>query len=203
MKTSQAGIDLIKSFEGLRLTAYADPVGVWTIGYGHTAGVKEGDQISQSQAEDLLRADLEEFEEGVRDAVQVSLTQQQFDALVSLAFNVGLGAFRRSTLRRRLNAGDYEGAAQEFARWNMAGGRVLHGLTKRRAAERDMFLSGTTPKEDKPMAPFIAAALPAVVEAVPALIRMFGKGEVTERNAKAAEMVVGVAKEALGVSPAR
>ncbi len=128
----------------------------------------------------------------------VPVTQQQFDAMVSLAFNVGAHAFSKSTLVRKLNAGDVRGAADEFLRWNKAGGQVLDGLVRRRRAERDLFLTGVQTTEAKPMAPFIAAALPALIEAVPALIRSFGKGEVTERNAKAAEVVLGVAKEAIG-----
>lgn len=142
MKTSQAGIDLIKQFEGLELTAYPDP-GTggepWTIGYGHTGGVKPGDTVTEAEAEELLRQDLEKFEDCVNAYVSVPITQSQFDALVSFAFNVGCGALKSSTLLRLLNNGDTEAAAAQFGRWNKAAGRVLAGLTRRRGAERDLF----------------------------------------------------------------
>lgn len=138
------GLRIIKAFEGLRLEAYQDSVGVWTIGYGHTsmAGppeVKAGMKITEAQAEEILKRDLEKFENGVRDRVSVSLNGNQFSALVSFAFNVGLGAFESSTLRRLLNAGDYEGAANEFPRWVKAGGKTLQGLVRRRNAEQALF----------------------------------------------------------------
>lgn len=141
MKTSQRGIDLIKSFEGCELRAYKDAVDVWTIGYGHTVGVKEGDVITQAQAGRMLADDLVIYEQGVQSLVKRTLTQGQFDALVSFAFNVGLGALGKSTLLRLLNSGDYASASQQFARWNKAGGRVLSGLTRRREAERALFVS--------------------------------------------------------------
>lgn len=112
--TSQAGIDLIKSFESCRLTAYQDSVGVWTIGYGHTSGVYAG----------------------------MTITQNMFDALVSLTFNIGGGNFGTSTLLKKLNQGDINGAADEFDRWIYAGEQVLEGLVRRRAAEKAMFLNG-------------------------------------------------------------
>jgi lysozyme len=139
---SKKGIDLIKEFEGEELTAYLCPAGVWTIGVGHTGDdVKSGLTISAAQSEALLRKDLTRFEKGVSRLVKVPLTQHQFDALVSFAFNLGLGALGRSTLLRLLNAGDYEGAADQFKRWNKAGGRVLAGLVRRRAAEAALFRS--------------------------------------------------------------
>lgn len=144
MKTSQAGIDLIKRFEGLELTAYPDP-GTggepWTIGYGHTGNVKPGDTVTEAEAEEILRQDLEKFEDCVNAYISVPLTQAQFDALVSFAFNVGCGALKSSTLLRLLNNGDYEAAEAQFGRWNKAAGRVLAGLTRRREAERDLFQS--------------------------------------------------------------
>jgi len=140
METSQAGIEAIKDYEGVRLIAYDDGVGVWTIGVGHTSGVERGDVITMDQVDEFLRADLEDAEQAVNDRVIVPLTQCQFDALVSFVFNVGSGAFMASTLLKKLNAGDYDGAADEFLRWNKAGGRVLAGLTKRRISEREMFL---------------------------------------------------------------
>src|SRR5690606_6021729 len=139
MTTSQRGVDLIKPFEGLKLPAYLCPANVWTIGYGTTRGVQKGQTITAAEAERLLRADLAVFEAGVSKAVKVPLEQHEFDALVSFAYNVGLGAFQKSTLLRLLNAGDKAGAAKQFDRWNKAGGKVLAGLTRRREAERKLF----------------------------------------------------------------
>ncbi|MEM1240390.1 MAG: lysozyme [Cyanobacteria bacterium P01_H01_bin.26] len=131
---------MIKSFEGLRLKAYQDAVGVWTIGYGTTRGVRPGQEISEAQAEALLKSDLNRFERDVSQAVRVSINDNQFAALVSFTYNVGSGALRSSTLLRKLNSRDIYGAANEFPRWNRAGGRVLAGLTRRRSAERALFL---------------------------------------------------------------
>lgn len=139
MQISKAGLDLIKQFEGLYLKAYRCPAGVPTIGYGHTAGVAMGQTITQQQADDYLRRDVRQFERAVARLVTVPLTQGQFDALVSFAFNLGEGALAQSTLLRLLNAGDYAGAAAQFDRWNKAGGRVLPGVVRRRAAERALF----------------------------------------------------------------
>lgn len=139
MQISKAGLDLIKQFEGLYLNAYRCPAGVPTIGYGHTAGVAMGQTITQQQADDYLRRDVRQLERAVARLVTVPLTQGQFDALVSFAFNLGEGALAQSTLLRLLNAGDYAGAAAQFDRWNKAGGRVLPGLVRRRAAERALF----------------------------------------------------------------
>lgn len=142
MKISQKGIDLVKSFEGLELKAYKDSVGVLTVGWGSTGShVTAGMTITKEQAEQLLKKDLECFEKGVSDLVKVKLTQNQFDALVSFSFNLGLGNLKSSTLLKKLNASDYTGASKEFERWNRAGGKVLAGLTRRRIAERDLFLS--------------------------------------------------------------
>lgn len=144
--TSAKGIELIKHFEGKKLSAYLDPVGIPTIGYGHTKTARMGQVISSERAEELLRQDLATFENGIRHAVSVKMSQPQFDALVSWAFNVGLGAARSSTLLRKLNAGSYNGAAEEFKRWNKGtiNGRlvVLPGLTRRRKAEELMFRTG-------------------------------------------------------------
>ncbi|MBK3870977.1 lysozyme [Stutzerimonas frequens] len=139
MHTSQNGLDLIKSFEGLRLSAYKDVVGVVTIGYGTTSGVKMGDTITKERAEELLREDVKRFEQQVQRLVKVPLTQGQFDALVSFVYNLGAGNLSNSTLLRLLNAGDYAGAGAQFERWNKAGGKVLAGLVRRRAAERALF----------------------------------------------------------------
>ena len=140
MTTSPKGIALIKRFEGLRTKAYADPVNIPTIGYGHTKGVKLNDpEITEAEADRLLAEDLKLYEGPINEMVKVPLTQGQFDALVSFAFNLGTGALRGSTLLKKLNAG--QPCADEFLRWNMAGGKAMPGLTRRRQAEKRMFES--------------------------------------------------------------
>lgn len=139
MNISDKGIDLIKGFEGCRLVAYQDSVGVWTIGYGSTTNVAPGDKISAAEAEQRLREDLRHAENCVNSLVAVPLTQGEFDALVSFAFNVGCGNLRKSTLLRLLNQHDYDGASMEFKKWDKAGGQVLEGLSKRRLAEAERF----------------------------------------------------------------
>lgn len=140
-RTNQNGLLLIKSFEGLRLKAYRDAVGIWTIGYGTTRGVQPGMEISEEQAEAFLQEDLARFEQAIADSVKVPINDNQFAALVSFTYNVGSGALRSSTLLRLLNAKDHVRAiADQFPRWNKAGGRVLAGLTRRRNAERALFL---------------------------------------------------------------
>lgn len=141
MKTSNKGIDLIKKFEGCKLKAYKCPAGVWTIGYGHTKGVKEGDTCTIAQAEELLKQDLKIFECEIQDLVKVKLNQNQFDALVSFIYNVGAGAFQDSTMRKFINAGHFPLAAGQFDRWVYAKGVKLNGLVKRRAAEKELFLT--------------------------------------------------------------
>lgn len=145
LQTSAEGLRLIKHFEGLRLEAYRDPVGILTVGYGHTGPeVYPGMVITESQAEQLLRERLAlEFEPGVRLALTTRPEQHEFDAMVSLAYNIGVAAFQNSTLARRFNAGDKQGAADEFLRWKYAGGNVLLGLRRRREAERAMFLGSS------------------------------------------------------------
>lgn len=140
-KINKAGIELIKKYEGLRTEAYLCPAGVWTIGYGHTKGVVKGMKITPYEAEELLREDLEFFERGVFAMLEVAVTDGEFAALVSLAFNIGLTALQKSTLIRLLNEGDYEKAADQFLRWNKAGGKTLLGLTERRKAERELFMA--------------------------------------------------------------
>lgn len=140
MKTGINGLNIIKEFEGLRLQAYKCPADRWTIGYGHTAGVSANDVITEAQAISLLCQDVAESERAVNHYVHGPLTQNQFDALVSFVFNLGVGNFRTSTLLKKLNAGDNDGAAQEFGRWIHAGGKALPGLVRRRAAERALFL---------------------------------------------------------------
>lgn len=140
MKLSEAGFELIKRFEGCKLTSYHDLVGVLTIGYGHTGrDVHEGQTITQAQADDLLWRDVRAAENCVNAEVKVDLTQSEFDALVSFTFNLGCGRLRSSTLLRKLNDSDFDGAAAEFKRWDRAGGQVVAGLTRRREAEAEMF----------------------------------------------------------------
>ncbi|TDB57225.1 lysozyme [Photorhabdus khanii] len=141
MQISEHGLAKLKGYEGCSLTAYLCPARVWTIGYGHTHGVKPGDAITEQQAEQFLLEDLAPVYITIEHNVKVKLTQGQFDALCSFIFNCGAGAFVRSTLLKKLNAGDDKGAANEFMRWNIAGGRVLPGLDARRASEKTMFLS--------------------------------------------------------------
>jgi lysozyme len=214
MKVSQRGLDLLKSFEGLRLQAYDDGTGTWTIGYGLTfypdsgSKVIDGDVISQLEAETYFAAAVGDFAADVGRLVHVSLSQQQFDALVSLAYNIGTGALEKSTLLQKLNAGDYYGAADEFPKWNKAGGVTLSGLVKRRAAERTLFLEGTFPIKQvnesqsthMPIAPILAAVLPTFLEAAPKLIRIFGDGKQSDKNARAAQIVADIAKEATGAT---
>lgn len=141
MNIGPAGIALIKSFEGLRLKAYQDQVGVWTIGYGSTKGVTEGMTITEAQAEALLVADLADAEHCVNSAVTVPLTQKEYDALVSWVFNLGCGTLRKSSVLRLLNDSDYDGAAQAMKLYNKAGGQVVAGLERRRTAEVNLFES--------------------------------------------------------------
>lgn len=142
MTTSPLGVALVKQFEGLRTCAYLDAAGIWTVGYGHTGtDVRSGVRIDAAQAEALLRDDLAASEDAIHALVTQPLAQASFDALVSFVFNVGAAAFAGSTLLRKLNAGDIEGAAAEFERWRYAGGRVLPGLLRRRIAERTLFLA--------------------------------------------------------------
>ena len=141
MKTSPKGIALIKEFEGLRLKAYKCPGGVWTIGYGHTAGVKPGMVITESQAEEFLKEDLLVFEKAVNNQ-NLSINQNQFDALVSLVYNIGIGNFKKSTLllKVRIDPGD-NSIMDEFLRWVYSKGRVLPGLQRRRLAEVKLYFS--------------------------------------------------------------
>lgn len=139
MKTGSKGIDLIKHFEGCELEAYKCPAGVWTIGYGHIKGVKEGMTITEQQAEEMLKSELNEYEGYINNLVTAELNQNQFDAMVSWVYNLGGGNLGASTLLKVLNAGDYDGVPAQIMRWNKAGGKVLEGLTRRRQAEADMF----------------------------------------------------------------
>lgn len=143
MKTSDAGINLIKEFEGFRSAPYHDAVGKPTIGYGWTHGVSMNDKpITEAEATKKLVEGLTSYETGVLNCVEVDLQQCEFDALICLAYNLGIHALQTSTLLKLLNKGDYMGAAEQFQKWNKAGGKVLDGLSRRRKAECEMFLNG-------------------------------------------------------------
>lgn len=142
MKTSDAGIAMIKKFEGLRLAQYQDDAGFWTIGWGHR--IKSGEntllRVTQAQADKLFALDLAHAEHGVLKATRdIELTQGQFDALVSFVYNLGYTSLKNSTLLKKMQGGDMEGASREFSRWVHAGGKVLRGLVLRRQAEADLF----------------------------------------------------------------
>lgn len=149
MQVSDAGIELIKSFEGFRANAYPDPKSggdPWTVGYGTTKfpsgrPVKKGDYVTPAQAEMYLREDVKKFASSVDALVTVPLKQCQYDALASFVYNLGAPNFRNSTLLKKLNAKDYKGAADEFMRWVSPGSSVEAGLRRRRTAERSLFLS--------------------------------------------------------------
>lgn len=141
MRTGEKGLALIKSFEGLRLKAYPDPATGGepiTIGYGHTGKIPLGLTITQEQADRFLRDDLARFETFVSTTTPKA-TQHQFDALVSLAFNIGTANLKSSTLLKMHKAGDHEGARKQFLRWNRGAGRVMPGLTRRREAEAKLY----------------------------------------------------------------
>jgi lysozyme len=140
---STKGLSLTEQFEGCRLTAYQDQVGVWTIGYGHTGpDVTAGMTISIDAAQALLAKDVSSAADCVNNLVEVTLTQEEFDALVDFVFNLGAGAFRGSTMLRDLNAGDFTSAAAQFDMWDHAGGAVVAGLLRRRQAEAELFEGG-------------------------------------------------------------
>jgi lysozyme len=138
---SEEGLSLIKRFEGCRLESYKCSGGVWTIGYGHTENVNEGDTITQEKADKLLKSDIESFEVYVNYSVMVELDQGQFDALVAWTFNLGPGNLRESTMLKKLNKADYTSVPNEMKRWNKAGGKTLDGLIRRRNAEALLFQS--------------------------------------------------------------
>src|SRR3990167_2248569 len=143
MRLSDDGLELIKSHEGLRLEAYPDPGSggePWTVGYGHTGDVKEGDEIDEAEASRLLREDVASAEQCVERHVDVALEQYEFDALVSFVFNVGCGNFSASTMLKLINAGNKRAAAAQFGRWNKAAGKTMAGLVRRRQAEKEVFL---------------------------------------------------------------
>ena len=147
MKISPIGLELIKDFEGFSSTSYLDVVNIPTIGWGNTfyengTKVKLGDQISKTDALKLLEVIANrDFADKIFPSIKVKVTQSQFDAMVSLAYNIGAGAFLKSTLLKKVNAGDFAGAGEEFLRWNKAGGKEVLGLTRRREREKQLFLS--------------------------------------------------------------
>lgn len=144
MKCSEEGLELIRKFEGCKLAAYPDPGtggDPWTIGIGHTHGVKPGDTCTEGQAMDWLRVDIGTAERCVNQSVRGVLTQNQYDALCSFVFNLGCGALRNSNLLRCINQGNDVQAATEFLKWDHAGGHVMAGLTKRRQAESELFMA--------------------------------------------------------------
>jgi lysozyme len=264
---SERGLAIIREFEGLRLHAYPDPASggePFTIGFGHTIDVEPGDNCTLEEAEQWLLDDCADAEVAILRHVKVPLSQGQLDALISFVFNLGAGNFHKSTLLRKLNAGDYVGAWQEFPRWNKAAGKVMPGLSRRRAAEAKLFAQSTSEKPTQisdalsyaepvtahiqpiasalsqaqiqepseegsrdrvsagailpaevnsipqeqpmpaPLIPILAAVLPPIIQAIPALGKLFGSGsEVAERNVKAVEMAVGIVQEAVGAKNAQ
>ena len=202
-----AGQDIAKEREGLRLKAYPDPGSggaPWTIGYGHTEGVRQGDTCTIEQAEAWFQEDWAKAEAIVLAAVTVKLSPQQLDALTSFVFNVGRGKKdvkdgfvelrngQPSTMLRKINAGDFIGAAAQFDLWTKAAGRVMSGLVIRRKKEKALFLSGTNIPEsafpqpqEKDMAPFLMAAIPALIQELPNFAKIFQNKNVAERNVEA------------------
>lgn len=146
LTASPAAYALIRNFEGLRLVAYQCSSSRWTLGYGHTRGVKAGDRCSVSDAERWLREDVALAERGVRELFPVPLTQNQFDALTSFVFNIGESRIQGSGVQKLINAGLFAEAANRFLLWNLSGGKISEGLNRRRKAERELFLS----QEGKP-----------------------------------------------------
>lgn len=182
-RISPEGLALIKQWEGCRLTAYKDAVGVWTIGYGSTGPhVRPGMTITQEEASNLLIADLDRFERAVERMVKVTLSDGQFAALVSFAFNVGEGALAASTLLKKLNAGDYDAVPKELMKWVNAGGKKLPGLVNRRAAEAGLWAKGSfvssNTVEAKPAKPPLITIDNAVKVGTPltALLQAFTSG---------------------------
>lgn len=141
MNYSQVGLKLTEEFEGCKLKSYLDQVGVWTIGVGHTRNVHADMTCTQAQAEEWLLEDVQDAVTGVNHLVKVELNKNQFDALVDFTFNLGVGSLAKSTLLRLVNASDFKGASNEFEKWNKAGGIVRPGLTRRRLAEKKLFLT--------------------------------------------------------------
>ncbi len=150
-KINESGIELIKHFESLKLEAYQDSVGIWTIGWGHTGlthkdgTVHAGRKITEDEAIALLKQDLKTFEDAVENCVDVDINDNQFSALVSFAFNLGGTNLRKSTLLKKLKSEQYFNASKEFKKWSKAGGKRLGGLVRRRISERNLFCSFPAP----------------------------------------------------------
>lgn len=185
MRISAAGLELVKSFEGFRETATRLPDGRWTIGYGHVRTAREGLTISQKDAEDLLLYDLKPVEDAVGLLVYAPLMQNQFDALVSLAFNISTGQFRDSEILRNLNAGDFLAAANGFDRWRKARihGQVMivDALVRRRAAEKGLFLEHPSGRPSAPT-PLVKPEIDAAPEAAAQPRARDADDEETPRN---------------------
>lgn len=190
--------DLIKKWEGLRLEAYLPtPNDVWTIGWGHTLGVKKGDKITKEQAEAFFREDIKWAEEAVNNSVKVSISQNMFDALVSLVFNIGATAFKKSTLLKKLNKADYEGAANQFLVWNKQKGRILSGLSKRRSEEREYFLK-TVSTLGPSSATVDTPEKPSILKDIPSLVGAGGVLTALGSLASSAQVIAVVALVVLG-----
>lgn len=164
MNVNSATLALIKEFEGCKLTAYKDAVGIWTIGHGTTAAAglgitpKAGMTISQDEADRLLLAGLDKFGASIRPAITAPINENEWGAFLSLAYNIGPSAFKKSSALRKFNAGDKAGAASAIMLWNKAGGKVLKGLVRRREAERALFLSHVAePPKSEHVAPVVSA----------------------------------------------
>lgn len=172
MNIGKQGLDMIKSFEGLELTAYMPtPIDVPTIGYGHTKTAYMGMKITKRGAEELLKQDLAWVEASVNKNVKVDLTQAQYDALCSFVYNLGSTNFKRSTLLKRLNEGKYEDAANELLRWNRQGPNVLRGLSRRREAERALFMSNPSATIPKAPTEAVGGLLVALMAAMATLFK--------------------------------
>jgi len=188
MKMTDEGVKLIMTFEGFRAEAYKDPVGVWTIGFGHTSAAGEpavagGLKVTREEAEIILKRDVENFATGVAAKVTAALDDAQFSALVSFAYNVGLANFAKSSVLAAVNKGDLAAVPRRLQMWTKAGGRVLPGLVKRRAAEAALFVSGpgsdetaSAPVEPVPgkVLPKSTTALAAIISALAGLLGLSG-----------------------------
>ena len=185
MNLSPKGLALIKEFEGCKLKAYLCPAGIWTVGYGHTGDdVHDGLTLDQAEADMLLRIDVAQFERCVETTCPQS-TQRQFDAMVSLAYNTGAAAFKRSSVARLHKAGRYPEAQQAFALWNKAGGKVINGLVTRRAREADRYDDDDLPTDTEGM--------PQDVD---------GEKPLTQSRAVNGQAIAGAATIATGISSA-
>lgn len=171
---NQNGLNLVKHFEGLYQKAYLCPAKVWTIGYGHTKDVSEGDVITEKEAENLLCDDMQYSADAVTRIINVPLNDNQFAALVSFTFNCGEGALASSTLCKKLNNGDYASVPSELNRWVKAGGKTLQGLVKRRAAEGDLWLLETASQHPSqmPQQPDVVEDLPSFIVKAKSGLRM-------------------------------